>query len=78
VWHRRAAPARQRKAAIGCLHPICRRVLDPAAEASPIELVDYQDATHDFDDPGNKRQRDPGNQDAREDVRKRAAEIFGK
>jgi carboxymethylenebutenolidase len=52
--------------------------LDPASRTSPIELIDYQDATHDFDDPGKKRQREPGNQDAREDVLKRAAEIFGK
>jgi carboxymethylenebutenolidase len=57
---------------------MCHRVLDPAAKVSPIELIDYQDATHDFDDPGNKRQREPRNQDAREDVLKRAAEIFGK
>jgi dienelactone hydrolase len=56
----------------------CHRVLDPAAKSSPIEVVEYEDATHDFDDPGKKRQSEPGNQDAREDVLKRAAEIFGK
>jgi dienelactone hydrolase len=55
-----------------------RAAIDPAAKSSPIEVVDYQDATHDFDDPGKKRQSEPGNQDAREDVLKRAAEIFGK
>ncbi len=57
----------------------CHRVLDPAADkGSPVTLVDYEDATHDFDDPGRKRQREPGNQDAREDVLRRAAEIFAK
>jgi dienelactone hydrolase len=57
----------------------CHRVLDPAADkGSPITLFDYEDATHDFDDPGRKRQREPGNQDAREDVLRRAAEIFAK
>jgi dienelactone hydrolase len=57
----------------------CHRVLDPAAnKGSPITLVDYEDATHDFDDPGRKRQREPGNQGAREDVLRRAAEIFAK
>src|SRR5665213_2971234 len=56
----------------------CHRVLDPASKHSPIELIDYQDATHDFDDPGKKRQREPGNREAREDMLERAAEIFGK
>jgi dienelactone hydrolase len=57
----------------------CHRVLDPAAgKGSPVTLVDYEDATHDFDDPGRKRQREPGNQDAREDVLRRATEIFAK
>jgi dienelactone hydrolase len=57
----------------------CHRVLDPAADkGSPITLFDYEDATHDFDDPGRKRQREPGNQGAREDVLRRAAEIFAK
>ena len=56
----------------------CHRVLDPAAKRSPIEVVEYDDATHGFDDPGKKKQRIPGNQDAREDVLERAAVIFGK
>ncbi|MBU6464459.1 MAG: hypothetical protein KGK01_16345 [Bradyrhizobium sp.] len=58
-------------------------MLDPAADkGSPITLVDYEDATHDFDDPGRKRRREPGNQDAREDVLRRGRDfremIFGK
>jgi len=57
----------------------CHRVLDAAAaKGNPITLVDYAGATHDFDDPGKPRQRVPANQAAREDVLKRAAEIFGK
>jgi dienelactone hydrolase len=41
-------------------------------------LIDYAGATHDFDDPGKKRQSVPGNAAAREDALRRAAEIFGK
>jgi hypothetical protein len=37
-----------------------------------------QDATHDFDDLGERRQREPGNQAASEDVLRRAVDIFGK
>jgi dienelactone hydrolase len=58
---------------------VCHRVLDAAAaNGSPLTLVDYAGATHDFDDPGKKRQSVPANATAREDVLKRAAEIFGK
>jgi len=55
----------------------CHRVLDAAArQGSPLTLVDYRGATHDFDDPGQRRQSVPGNAAAREDVLKRAAAIF--
>jgi dienelactone hydrolase len=54
-------------------------VLDAAAaKGSPITLVDYAGATHDFDDPGKARQSVPANPPAREDALRRAAEIFGK
>jgi carboxymethylenebutenolidase len=56
----------------------CHRVLDPVQRTSPLKVIEYEDATHDFDDPGKKRQREPGNQDAREDVLRRATELFGK
>ncbi len=56
----------------------CHRVLDPAERTSPLKVIEYEDATHGFDDPGRKRQREPGNQEAREDVLQRAVEIFGK
>ena len=57
----------------------CHRVLDASVAAgSPVTLVDYDGATHDFDDPGRKRQAVPANQTAREDALKRAAEFFGK
>jgi dienelactone hydrolase len=58
---------------------VCHRVLDAAAaKGSPITLVDYAGATHDFDDPSKARQSVPGNPPAREDALRRAAEIFGK
>jgi carboxymethylenebutenolidase len=58
---------------------LCHRVLDAAAgKGNPIDLIDYAGATHDFDDPGKKRQSVPGNVAAREDALRRAAEIFGK
>jgi dienelactone hydrolase len=56
----------------------CHRVLDGAQRTSPLKVIEYQDATHDFDDPSRKRQREPGNQDARDDVLHRATELFGK
>jgi carboxymethylenebutenolidase len=55
----------------------CHRVLDPAQRnGSPISVVDYPGATHDFDDPGKKRQSVPANQAAREDVLRRAFVLF--
>jgi len=58
---------------------VCHRTLDAAAaKGSALTLIDYAGATHDFDDPGRKRQSVPGNAAAREDVLRRAAEIFAK
>ncbi|MEO6840259.1 MAG: dienelactone hydrolase family protein [Bradyrhizobium sp.] len=58
---------------------VCHRVLDPvAAKNTALTVVDYPGATHDFDDPGKKRQSVPGNAAARDDVLKRAAAFFGK
>ena len=57
----------------------CHRVLDAAAaRGNALTLVDYPGATHDFDDPGKKRQSVPANAAARDDVMQRAAEIFAK
>jgi dienelactone hydrolase len=57
----------------------CHRVLDPARKGgSPIEIVDYAGATHDFDDPGKKRQAIEANHDAQQDVLRRAPELFAK
>jgi dienelactone hydrolase len=57
----------------------CHRVLDPARiNGSPIDIVDYAGATHDFDDPGKKRQSIEANQDAQQDVLRRAPELFAK
>jgi carboxymethylenebutenolidase len=56
---------------------VCHRVLDAAqGNGSPISMVDYPGATHDFDDPGKKRQSVPANQAAREDVLRRAFALF--
>ncbi len=58
---------------------VCHRVLDPAAvHGSALTLVDYAGATHDFDNPDQKRQSVPANAAAREDALKRAAEIFAR
>jgi dienelactone hydrolase len=55
----------------------CHRVLDSAeSNGSPINIVDYVGATHDFDDPGEKRQSVGANRAAREDVLRRASHLF--
>ena len=51
---------------------ICHHVLDAAAAGSPIDVTLYPGATHDFDDPGQKRQSVPGNQSAKQDAMARA------
>jgi dienelactone hydrolase len=57
----------------------CHRVLDSAVgNGNPINIVDYVGATHDFDDPGKKRQSVVANRAAREDVLHRASELFAK
>jgi dienelactone hydrolase len=58
---------------------VCHRVLDAAAsKGSAVMLVDYAGATHDFDDPGRRRQSVPGNAVARDDVMQRASQIFAR
>jgi dienelactone hydrolase len=55
----------------------CHRALDPASKSgSPIDIVDYAGATHDFDDPGKKRQSIEANRTARDDVLRRASGLF--
>jgi dienelactone hydrolase len=56
---------------------VCHRVLDAAAgQGSPIKVIEYPGATHDFDDPGEKRQSVDGNRAARDDVMRRASALF--
>ena len=56
---------------------VCHRVLDAAkSNGSPIDVVEYPGATHDFDWPGNRRQSVEANRTAREDVLRRASELF--
>jgi len=54
----------------------CRELLDDAD--GDIQSKFYRGATHDFDDPGRRRQRVAANARARDDVIRRATEFFGK
>ncbi|MFX8637098.1 hypothetical protein ABTM28_20110, partial [Acinetobacter baumannii] len=56
----------------------CQRVAERSRQAgSPIDVTTYPGATHDFDDPSVRRQSDPGNQAAMDDVRVKAVTIVG-
>jgi dienelactone hydrolase len=53
---------------------ICQHVAERSLDAgTSIAVTLYPGATHDFDDPGEKRQAVPGNQTARTDAMARAA-----
>jgi dienelactone hydrolase len=55
---------------------ICKRVAERSRNAgSPIDVIWYDGATHDFDDPGASRQSIPGNQTALRDALQRAIEL---
>ena len=57
---------------------ICQHVAQRSIDAGThVNLTLYPGATHDFDDPGEKRQRMPGNQAAKADAMARAAVIDG-
>jgi carboxymethylenebutenolidase len=48
---------------------ICQHAADRSHDAgTKIDVTLYQGATHDFDDPGEKRQSVPGNAAAKEDA----------
>jgi dienelactone hydrolase len=52
---------------------ICQRVAERSRTAgSPIDVIWYDGATHDFDDPGASRQSIPCNQAALRDALQRA------
>jgi carboxymethylenebutenolidase len=56
---------------------VCHRVLDAAkSNGSPIDVIDYVGATHDFDDPGEKRQSVAANAKAREDLLRQVSGLF--
>ena len=56
---------------------ICQQVAQRSTEAgAPISVAFYPGATHDFDDPGQKRQSVPGNGAAKADAMARAAAII--
>ena len=55
---------------------ICQHVAKRSIDAgTALTLTLYPGATHDFDDPGEKRQEVPGNEEAKADAMKRAAEV---
>jgi dienelactone hydrolase len=55
---------------------ICQHVADRSrAAGSRVDLTLYQGATHDFDDPGEKRQSVPENAAAKDDAMKRALAV---
>jgi dienelactone hydrolase len=55
---------------------ICQHVADRSrAAGSRIDLTLYQGATHDFDDPGEKRQSVPANAAAKDDAMKRSLAV---
>jgi dienelactone hydrolase len=58
---------------------ICQQVAQRSTEAgAPISVAFYSGATHDFDDPGQKRQSVPGNGAAKADAMARAAAIIAR
>jgi dienelactone hydrolase len=58
---------------------ICQQVAQRSIEAgTPIVVASYPGATHDFDDPGQRRQSVPGNVAAKADAMARAAAMVEK
>jgi dienelactone hydrolase len=56
---------------------ICKHVAERSRDAgSPIDVIWYDGATHDFDDPGASRQSIPGNRAARADALQRAINLI--
>jgi carboxymethylenebutenolidase len=57
---------------------VCRSVLEASrALGSPVDIVWYEDAEHDFDNPLPRRQGHAANRAAREDSMRRAEAILG-
>jgi dienelactone hydrolase len=56
---------------------VCQRLVERSrAQAGDIELILYPGATHDFDDPGDKRQSVAANASAKADAMLRARQFF--
>jgi carboxymethylenebutenolidase len=55
---------------------VCRELLTHAG--GDVQIQFYEGATHDFDDPGRKRQNIPANADALRDVAQQAPAFFAK
>jgi carboxymethylenebutenolidase len=54
----------------------CEKFADKAKKSNSLELVVYDGAEHNFDDPGKKKQSKRANRDATEDAFKRATRFF--
>ncbi len=54
----------------------CEKFADKAKRSNSLELIVYEGAEHNFDDPGNKKQSKRANRDATEDAFKRATRFF--
>jgi dienelactone hydrolase len=56
---------------------ICLKVADRSiAAGARIDVKLYPDATHDFDDPGERRQSNPGNKAAKADAMAKAIAVL--
>jgi carboxymethylenebutenolidase len=57
----------------------CRRLVEKSRSRNgDIEIVLYRGATHDFDDPGRRRQSVPANAAARDDATEFSIEFVAK
>lgn len=55
---------------------ICEKFAEKAKESNSLELVVYEGAGHNFDDPGKTRQSNPANRKATQDAFRRATRFF--
>jgi dienelactone hydrolase len=55
---------------------VCQKFAEKARRSNALELVVYEGAEHNFDDPGKKRQSNPANRNATEDAFRRATNFF--
>jgi dienelactone hydrolase len=54
----------------------CLRALQTEGDSGKVRVIEYPGATHDFDDPGSRRQSLVGNREAKKDAMQRAAPLL--